>query len=45
VFESLQEVLAVTADGLRRHNRHRPHESLGQIPPVGFRVKLFANFF
>ena len=34
VFDRLQEVRDMTADGLRRYNHHRPHEALGRIPPV-----------
>ena len=43
VFESLQEVRLMTEDWLHRYNHHRPHESLGRIPPVAFRVKCFHN--
>ena len=39
VFESLQEVRSMTEDWLHRYNYHRPHESLGRIPPVAYRVK------
>ena len=43
VFESLQEVRDMTTDWLHRYNHHRPHEALGRIPPVEYRVKLFPN--
>ena len=43
VFESLQEVRDMTADWLHRYNHHRPHEALGRIPSVEYRVKLFPN--
>lgn len=43
VFDSLQEVRQMTADWLHRYNHHRPHESLGRIPPVEYRVKQFPN--
>ena len=43
VFESLQEVRSMTEDWLHRYNHHRPHESLGRIPPVAYRVKRFPN--
>lgn len=33
----------MTADGLHRYNHHRPHEALGCIPPVYYRVRLFPN--
>lgn len=43
VFESPQEVRKMTADWLHRSNHHRPHDSLGGIPPVEYRVKQFPN--
>lgn len=43
VFESLQEVRSMTEDWLHRYNHHCPHESLGRIPPVAYRVKRFPN--
>lgn len=45
VFESLQEVRSMTEDWLHRYNHHRPHESLGRIPPVAYRVKRFPNLY
>lgn len=33
----------MTADWLHRYNHHRPHEALGRIPPVEYRVKLFPS--
>ncbi len=45
VFESLQEVRDMTVDWLHRYNHQRPHESLGRIPPVEYRVKLFPNLY
>ena len=45
VFESLQEVRQMTDDWLHRNNHHRPHESLGRIPPVEYRVKQFPNLY
>ena len=35
----------MTADWLQRYNHHRPHEALGRIPPVEYRVKLFPNLY
>jgi len=45
VFDSLKEVRHMTADWLHRYNHHRPHEALGRIPPVEYRVKLFPNLY
>ena len=45
VFDSLQEVRDMTADWLHRYNHHRPHESLGRVPPVEYRVKQFPNLY
>lgn len=45
VFDSLQEVRDMTADWLHRYNHHRPHEALGRVPPVPYRVKLFPNLY
>lgn len=30
---------------LYRCNRQRPHEALGCVPPVEYRVKLFPNLY
>ena len=45
VFDSLKEVRDMTADRQHRYNHHRPHEALGRIPPVEYRVKLFSNLY
>ena len=45
VFDSLQEVRDMTADWLHRYNHHRPHEALGSVPPVEYRVKQFPNLY
>ena len=45
VFDSLHEVRQMTQDWLRRYNHHRPHESLGRIPPVEYRVPQFPNLY
>jgi transposase InsO family protein len=37
--QQIQEVRDMTADWLPRYNSHRPHEALGRIPPVEYRVK------
>ncbi len=33
VFETLSEVRRMTQEWLVRYNRHRPHESLGNLSP------------
>jgi putative transposase len=38
VFNSLAEVRALTQDWLHHYNHHRPHESLGRIPPMSYSV-------
>jgi putative transposase len=45
VFDSLQEVRDMTADWLHRYNHHRPHEALGSVPPVEYRVTKFPNLY
>lgn len=43
VFESLHEVRQLTEDWLYRYNHERPHEALGKIPPVAFRMQQYPN--
>jgi putative transposase len=43
VFESLHEVRHLTEEWMYRYNRERPHESLGKIPPVAFRMQQYPN--
>lgn len=38
VFNSLAEVRELTQDWLFRYNNHRPHESLGRVPPNSYPV-------
>jgi len=45
VFESLQEVRDMTADWLHRYNHQRPHEALGSVPPVEYRMTKFPNLY
>ena len=45
VFDSLDQVRAMTLDWMHRYNHQRPHESLGRIPPVPFRMKQFPNLY
>ena len=45
VFDSLQEVRDMTADWLHRYNHHRPHEALGSVPPVEYRMTKFPNLY
>ena len=37
IFETLDQTRALTAEWLREYNEQRPHESLGDIPPVEYR--------
>jgi putative transposase len=37
VFESISEVRQITKQWLKQYNEERPHESLGDIPPVEYR--------
>ncbi len=39
IFESISEVREITQSWLRQYNEERPHESLGDIPPVEYRMK------
>lgn len=43
VFESLAEVRRLTADWLQRYNQERPHEALGRVPPVPYRMQKYPN--
>jgi transposase InsO family protein len=36
LFDSLDQVRAITDAGLETYNTERPHESLGQVPPLSF---------
>jgi len=36
LFESLEQVRAITDSWLETYNTERPHESLGQVPPLTF---------
>ena len=36
VFNSLEEVRAVTEEWLKDYNTERPHDSLGRVPPLTF---------
>jgi putative transposase len=39
VFNSLNEVQDATEEFIREYNEERPHESLGDMPPVEFAVR------
>ena len=45
IFDPLYEVRQMTVDWLHRHNHHRPHELLGRILPLEYRVKQFPNLY
>ena len=36
VFESIDQVRAITEDWLHEYNEERPHDSLGRLPPLTF---------
>jgi putative transposase len=36
VFESLEQVRALTDEWLQTYNEERPHDSLGRVPPLTF---------
>ena len=39
LFDSLAQVRDITERWIRSYNEHRPHESLGRIPPSVFRQR------
>ncbi|HID01399.1 MAG TPA: IS3 family transposase [Piscirickettsiaceae bacterium] len=43
IFETLDQVRAFTAKWLREYNEQRPHESLGDVPPVEYRRMNLAE--
>jgi transposase InsO family protein len=45
VFDSLQSVRDMTDDWLHWYNHHRPHEVVGSVPPVEYRVTKFPNLY
>lgn len=42
-FESLVEMRHLTQDWLHRYNHERPHEALGKIPPIVYRMQQHPN--
>lgn len=36
VFDSIEQVRAITESWLREYNEERPHDSLGRVPPLTF---------
>lgn len=44
IFESLEDVMAITDDFVKDYNHERPHDALGGISPVSYRKKSIANF-
>lgn len=45
VFDSLHQVRAMTADWIARYNHERPHEALGRLPPIPYRMQQFPNLY
>ena len=43
IFETLDQVRAVTRDWIRVYNEERPHDALGKIPPAMFRRRHTPN--
>ncbi len=43
IFESLDQVREMTESWLREYNEERPHESLGDMPPVEYRQMSLAE--
>ena len=41
LFNSLSEVQEAADDWLLDYNECRPHESLGNVPPIAFRARIF----
>ncbi|WP_407690699.1 integrase core domain-containing protein [Rhizosphaericola mali] len=44
IFESLEDVMAITDDFVKDYNHERPHYALGGISPVNYRKNSVANF-
>ncbi len=40
LFQSLSELKKITENWLRQYNKERAHESLGNLPPAEFLMKL-----
>jgi putative transposase len=42
LFESLDDMRAVTDEWIGRYNERRPHDALGSLPPARYRERLLA---
>ena len=43
VFESLDQVRAISAQWMQEYNEERPHDALGQVPPTLFSIQQTAG--
>jgi len=42
LFESLDDMRAITNEWIVRYNERRPHDALGSLPPARYRERLLA---
>jgi putative transposase len=43
VFESLDQVRAISAEWMREYNEERPHDALARVPPATYRAQITAR--
>ena len=44
-FDTLDELRTLTEHWIYRYNHERPHESLGGVPPVKYRMIMYPNLY